>query len=206
MADAKPPRGRFNRYLGPWDALRRWRRSRPFWGGLLTALAGLEIFGTTQMSLSGLTFQLGPTGFLSWLIPAILLACGLLMWITPQQRIFYAVVAVVTAVYSLIGINLGGFLLGAVLGTIGSGLGFAWVPGRQPVGDAPAESGAAGSAPSENTAADDGSDAGGEPDPETSTDDRADGDPAVGPDQDAPASGDTASKGPGAGNRPSRDG
>lgn len=196
MAGAKPPRIRFNRYLGPWDAFRRWRRSRPFWGGLLTGLAGLEIFGTTQMSFSNLTLQLGPTGFLSWLIPVLLFTCGLLMWITPQQRILYAVVAVVAAVYSLIGVNLGGFLLGAVLGTIGSGLGFAWMPGGQPVGQAPSES----------AAADDRSDADGEPDPATSTDDRADGDPAVGPDQDAPASGDTAFKGPGAGNRPSRDG
>jgi hypothetical protein len=145
------------------------------------------------MSFSNLTLQLGPTGFLSWLIPVLLFTCGLLMWITPQQRIFYAVVAVVAAVYSLIGVNLGGFLLGAVLGTIGSGLGFAWIPGRQPVGDA---------------AADDGSDADadGDPDPGTSTDDRAAGDPAVGPDQDAPAPDDTASKGPGASNRPSRDG
>ena len=61
-----------------WRGFRRWRRTRPFWGGLLTALAGLEIFGTTQMSLGGLTFQMGPTGFLSWLIPTILVTCGLL--------------------------------------------------------------------------------------------------------------------------------
>jgi hypothetical protein len=115
-----------------WYGFRRWRRARPFWGGLLTALAGLEIFGTTQMSLSGLTFQMGPTGFLSWLIPAILVTCGLLIWFRPQQRIFYAVVAAVTALFSLIGVNLGGFFLGLMLGAVGSALGFAWVPGAAP--------------------------------------------------------------------------
>jgi hypothetical protein len=88
------------------------------------------------MSLGGLKFQLGPTGFLSWLIPTILAVCGLLLWFTPQQRVFYGVVASITAVYSLIGVNLGGFFVGMLLGVIGGGLGFAWVP-RRPKPDAP---------------------------------------------------------------------
>src|SRR5690349_16005793 len=113
-----------------WRGFRRWRRSRPFWGGLFTVLAGAEVFGTTQATLAGLTLKMGPTGFLAWLIPTILVVCGLLMWLTPQQRIFYAVIAAVTAVYSLIGVNLGGFLIGMLLGITGAALGFAWVPGR----------------------------------------------------------------------------
>lgn len=108
---------------------RPWRRGRPFSGGLLTLLAGVEIFGTTQLGGLGLEFHTGPTGFLSWLIPAILVACGLLMWFSPQQRVFYAVVALVTAVFSLIAVNLGGFLLGMLLGVVGGALGFAWTPG-----------------------------------------------------------------------------
>ncbi|MFG1886124.1 DUF6114 domain-containing protein [Micromonospora sp. NPDC049102] len=111
-----------------WRGFRRWRRSRPFWGGLFTILAGVEILGTTKVSLAGLTLQMGPTGFLSWLIPTILVTCGVLMWLSPAQRIFYAIVGAVTAVYSLIGVNLGGFFIGMVLGMVGSALGFAWVP------------------------------------------------------------------------------
>ncbi|SCG72507.1 hypothetical protein GA0070613_5096 [Micromonospora inositola] len=129
MTTAEPPQSRPNLGRGAWRGFRRWRRTRPFWGGLLTALAGLEIFGTTQKSARGLTFQMGPTGFLSWLIPTILVTCALLMWLRPQQRIFYAVVAAVTVLFSLIGVNLGGFFLGLLLGTVGSALGFAWVPG-----------------------------------------------------------------------------
>nr|WP_239543505.1 DUF6114 domain-containing protein [Micromonospora terminaliae] len=98
----------------------------------------MEIFGTTQMSLNGLTFQMGPTGFLSWLIPAILFACGMLLWFSPQQRMFYSVVAAITALYSMIGVNLGGFFIGLLLGMVGSALGFAWVPRKQPAAE-PAE-------------------------------------------------------------------
>lgn len=127
--------------IGPvgraWRGFRRWRVSRPFWGGLLTLLAGLEIFGTTQMGGDGLRVQMGPTGFLSWLIPTILVVCGLLLWITPQQRLFYAVIAVMTAVFSLVGVNLGGFLIGLLLGVVGGALGFAWTPTRPASGPAP---------------------------------------------------------------------
>ncbi|MFJ8581795.1 DUF6114 domain-containing protein [Micromonospora sp. NPDC093277] len=122
-----------------WRGFRRWRRSRPFWGGLFTVLAGTEIFGSTQATLAGLTLKMGPTGFLAWLIPTILVVCGLLLWLSPQQRIFYSVVAAVTAVYSLIGVNLGGFFLGMLLGIVGAGLGFAWMPSRPAsTGEAPA--------------------------------------------------------------------
>ncbi|MEV4623390.1 DUF6114 domain-containing protein [Asanoa sp. NPDC049573] len=111
-----------------WRGFGRWRRSRPFWGGLLLLLSGTEIFLSTQLSLGGLSFQLGPTGFLSWVIPTILVACGVLAWATPQQRMFYAIVGAVTAVFSLIGVNLGGFFLGLILGIIGAGLVFGWTP------------------------------------------------------------------------------
>lgn len=131
MTTAETQHARPGRVGQAWRDFRRWRRARPFWGGLFTALAGLEIFGTTQMSLNGLTFKMGPTGFLTWLIPAILITCGLLLWFSPPQRIFYSVVAAVTAVYSLIGVNLGGFLIGLLLGMVGSALGFAWVPRKE---------------------------------------------------------------------------
>ena len=45
-----------------WRSFRRWRRSRPFWGGLLTVLAGVEMFASTRMTLNGLSFSSGATG------------------------------------------------------------------------------------------------------------------------------------------------
>ncbi|MEU1607896.1 DUF6114 domain-containing protein [Micromonospora matsumotoense] len=113
-----------------WRSFRRWRRSRPFWGGLLTVLAGVEMFASTRMTLNGLSFSSGATGLYSLLIPSILVTCGLLLWWSPGQRLFYSIVAAVTTIYSLIGLNLGGFFVGLLLGLVGSALGFAWTPVR----------------------------------------------------------------------------
>ncbi|MEK8108969.1 DUF6114 domain-containing protein [Micromonospora sp. M12] len=128
MTTANPSHARPGGPAQVWRLFRRWQRSRPFWGGLLVALAGLEMFASTRMTLDGLSFHSGATGLLSLLIPVILVTCGLLLWFTPAQRLFYSVVAAVTAVYSLIGLNLGGFFVGLLLGIVGSALAFAWTP------------------------------------------------------------------------------
>ncbi|MCG5461060.1 DUF6114 domain-containing protein [Micromonospora sp. MED01] len=128
MTTANPSHARPGGPAQAWRTFRRWQRSRPFWGGLLIALAGLEMFASTRMTLNGLSFHSGATGLLSLLIPIILVTCGLLLWFTPAQRLFYSVVAAVTAVYSLIGLNLGGFFVGLLLGIVGSALAFAWTP------------------------------------------------------------------------------
>ncbi|MGC4866586.1 DUF6114 domain-containing protein [Micromonospora sp. DT53] len=140
MTTANPSHARPGGPAQAWLLFRRWRRSRPFWGGLLVALAGLEMFASTRMTLNGLSFHSGATGLLSLLIPIILVTCGLLLWFTPAQRLFYSVVAAVTAIYSLIGLNLGGFFVGLLLGIVGSALAFAWTPIRQaPPAQRPAE-------------------------------------------------------------------
>lgn len=113
-----------------WQTFRRWQRSRPFWGGLFIALAGVAMFASTRMTINGLSFHSGATGLLSLLIPVILVTCALLLWLSPAQRLFYSVVAAVTSVYSLIGLNLGGFFVGLLLGIVGSALAFAWTPIR----------------------------------------------------------------------------
>ncbi|MEU8410508.1 DUF6114 domain-containing protein [Micromonospora sp. NPDC048842] len=128
MTTANPSHARPGGPAQAWRRFRRWQRSRPFWGGLLIALAGLEMFASTRMTLNGLSFHSGATGLLSLLIPIILVTCGLLLWFTPAQRLFYSVVAAVTAVYSLIGLNLGGFFVGLLLGIVGGALAFAWTP------------------------------------------------------------------------------
>ncbi|MEU4336553.1 DUF6114 domain-containing protein, partial [Micromonospora lupini] len=130
MTTANPSHVRPSGVAQAWRRFRRWRRSRPFWGGLLTALAGVEMFASTRMTLNGLSFHSGATGLLSLLIPVILVTCGVLLWFTPAQRLFYSIVAAVTAVYALIGLNLGGFFVGLLLGIVGSALAFAWTPTR----------------------------------------------------------------------------
>ncbi|HEX6499064.1 MAG TPA: DUF6114 domain-containing protein [Micromonosporaceae bacterium] len=111
-----------------WRAFRRWRRSRPFWGPLLLMLAGVELFFSANLLLGGLQIHFGYEGFLSYLLPLLMLVTGVLIWLTPNQRVFYSIVGTVTAIYSLIGLNLGGWFCGMLLGILGGALSFAWTP------------------------------------------------------------------------------
>jgi hypothetical protein len=70
----------------------------------------------------------GPQSFLGWLIPLALLLCGLLLWFSPAQRAFYGILGAAISVSALIGLNLGGFFIGMLLGIVGGALGFSWTP------------------------------------------------------------------------------
>jgi hypothetical protein len=109
---------------------RHWRRRRPFWGGLLLVLSGLAMFFSANLTLGDLKVHFGQEGYLSYLLPAIMLLCGTLILLTPAQRLFYAVIGLLTALYSLIGLNLGGFGAGMLLGIVGGALAIAWTPVR----------------------------------------------------------------------------
>jgi hypothetical protein len=109
---------------------RRWRRSRPFWGGLLLLIAGLELFLSANLTLGDLEVHMGPEGFLSYLLPLLLVLSGVLTWLTPGQRLFYGILGLLTAVYSFLGLNLGGFGLGMLIGIVGGALVLAWAPTR----------------------------------------------------------------------------
>ncbi len=113
-----------------WRAFRRWRHSRPFWGGLITIISALLYYFSVHLNPTAFTVSFGQQGFLAWLLPLVLLLCGLLAWLTPAQRIFYGVVAAAAAVYGLIAVNLGGFFLGMLVGIVGGALIAAWLPAR----------------------------------------------------------------------------
>jgi hypothetical protein len=94
-------------------------------------LGGAEILSTSVISL-GPTFRVGlggVDGFLGTVIAFVLALCGLLLWFSPGQRVFYSIVAVVLALATFNTINYGGFFIGMLLGIIGGGLAFAWSPG-----------------------------------------------------------------------------
>jgi hypothetical protein len=112
-------------------AFRRWRRTRPFWGGLLLLLAGIELL---LIPLSGLLIRgavklvvyIGIGGVFGVLLGVLLIACGLLLWLNPAHRTFYAIAGVLLAVLSFIASNFGGFFIGMLLGIIGGSMGFGW--------------------------------------------------------------------------------
>lgn len=129
MLLTKPPHtlARF-RASAPWTDFRAWRRQRPFVGALLTVLAGIEMFFSGQLDLGNIHVQVGIEGFQSTIIPIIMVTLGVLTMVTPTHRIFYGVITLAVAVYSLIGLNLGGFFVGMILGSVGGILVVSWIP------------------------------------------------------------------------------
>ena len=107
---------------------RTWRRQRPFVGGLLTALGGVEMFFSGQLDIGRIHVQLGIEGLQATIIPILLVLLGVLAIAMPAHRIFYGVIALAVAVYSLIGVNLGGFFIGMLLSSVGGVLTVAWMP------------------------------------------------------------------------------
>ncbi|MFI2663830.1 DUF6114 domain-containing protein [Micromonospora carbonacea] len=142
MADGDAtPRAAGRSAAGGAGRWRAWRRSRPFWGGLLVALGGVEILATLRAPLP-VILHVGPQGLAGYLVPVILLLCGVLLLAHPPQRLFYALVSLVLALVSWLTSNLGGFFVGMLLALVGGCLAFAWTPagaGRRPA--EPARSG-----------------------------------------------------------------
>ena len=122
---------------------RHWRRQRPFISGVLVMLGGIELFFSGQLDTGNLHIQFGIEGLQATIIPIALVVLGLFAIFQPKQHMFYGIIALVLAVYSLIGVNLGGFIIGMLLASIGSVLVVAWMGPRDPVTDAERKDGKA---------------------------------------------------------------
>jgi hypothetical protein len=113
-----------------WQA---WRRSRPFWGGLLLVLSGLELFA---LPLSGvlvhgairLVIYIGIGGVFGVLIGVLLIVAGLVTWFNPVHKTFYSIAGIVLGLASFPASNLGGLFVGMLLAIIGGAIAFAWTP------------------------------------------------------------------------------
>ncbi|WP_407548521.1 DUF6114 domain-containing protein [Streptomyces sp. Pv4-95] len=125
----------------PWPrrraVFRRWRRTRPFWAGLLLVLGGAELLLVPLSPLTVLV-SLGLGGLAALGIGLALMVAGVFLWCTPSARHYVSVNALILSVLSFAATNLGGFLVGMGLGIAGSAMGFGWKPGRAPDRDAPA--------------------------------------------------------------------
>ncbi len=105
-----------------------WYRRRPVVGGALSILAGFELFFSSQLDLGNIHVQVGIEGLQSTVLPIAMVVLGLLAVLMPQHRIFYGVISLVLAVYTLVGLNLGGFFVGMLLGAVGGILTVSWSP------------------------------------------------------------------------------
>ncbi|MEU5994056.1 DUF6114 domain-containing protein [Spirillospora sp. NPDC047418] len=117
------------------QGFRRWRRTRPFWGGVFAVLGGLELIAIPLAPMPLVVHQ-GMAGVASWLIGALLVTAGVLLWTQPAQRSFYGILAVLLSLASFLTSNFGGFFVGLLLGLVGGALGFAWSPAATDAGAA----------------------------------------------------------------------
>ncbi|MFF4099233.1 DUF6114 domain-containing protein [Streptomyces sp. NPDC001903] len=106
---------------------RQWRRGRPFWGGFFAVLAGAEICALPLAPLK-VMLQQGIAGIPSVLMGIVMIVLGLTAWFSPAQRGLAGVLTTLIATAALVMSNLGGFLIGTLLGILGGGLMFAWQP------------------------------------------------------------------------------
>ncbi|MCX4742398.1 DUF6114 domain-containing protein [Streptomyces antibioticus] len=113
------------------SGFRQWRGRRPFAGGVLLTLAGGEILLTMKAPLP-VILHVGMQGLAGYLLPALMVLCGLLILFNPAQRLFYSVVAVLLSLGTWLTSNIGGFVVGILLGVVGSCLAFGWLPDQEP--------------------------------------------------------------------------
>ncbi|WP_186762723.1 DUF6114 domain-containing protein [Lentzea tibetensis] len=115
--------------LTAWRAFLRWRAGRPFGAGLLVTAAALVILFPpfANVRLGDVVISIRTIGGVSaLLIGVLLLICACSLWLRPQFRLPAGAMAVVLSLVALVTTNLGGFLLGSVLGLLGGALAVAW--------------------------------------------------------------------------------
>ncbi|RPF22969.1 DUF6114 domain-containing protein [Myceligenerans xiligouense] len=146
---------------GRLDAARRafgpWRKERPFVGCVLVILAGLELLLSGPIDVGALAdlvgaegvpnmqLAVGIEGFQATILPLALILLGVLSMVQPVHRIFYGVLILAISVYTLSGVNLGGWIVGFLLGAIGGVVVVSWSPSDRAAAEGrPAEPGPAG--------------------------------------------------------------
>ena len=107
-------------------AFRHWRRSRPFWAGVITLLGAAELIVMPGLSIGGLTIHQGIAGIATWLMGLLMSVMALVMWFQPHLRVIAGIATILFALASFLTSNFGGFLLGMLLGLVGGAMAVAW--------------------------------------------------------------------------------
>jgi hypothetical protein len=112
-------------FVTAWRKFSAWRRGRPFWGAVLSILGGAEILATETIPFS-VVVHIGLLGQLGYVMPILMMLCGVLLLFAPQPRAFYASLVLLASLSTWITSNLGGFFLGMLLGLTGGALVLSW--------------------------------------------------------------------------------
>ncbi|MDT7611769.1 MAG: hypothetical protein QOC83_2817 [Pseudonocardiales bacterium] len=114
-------------HLARLAELRAWTGQRPWLGGALTVLAGLTIVLLPAQGFSVVLLP-GVAGLSGFVIGGLIAACGLFLLFSPQLHGLIGIAAVLLSLVSFVTTNLGGLVVGMLLGIVGGSLGFAWSP------------------------------------------------------------------------------
>lgn len=120
-----PARGRLARFA-------EWRRGRPFVPGLLVLLSGVVIMTPAYLTLriNDLLVMISTLSGVSTLfLGAAQIMFGLGIWLKPATAPYLGVFAILLSLVALPASNIGGFLLGSLLGIFGGAFALAWEPG-----------------------------------------------------------------------------
>lgn len=122
-------RSGFTQWRRSRPSFTQWRRSRPFFAGLLMLLGGVVILTPAYLSLevSNIIIQVSTiSGVSTFIIGALLIACGLMTWFGGGSRILTGVAGIILGIVALPTSNFGGFVLGTLLALVGGALALSW--------------------------------------------------------------------------------
>lgn len=111
------------------ERFRAWRKQRPFLPGLLVILSGVVMLAPAYFTIrvSDLLVMIATiSGVSTLLIGAALIMFGIGMWLQPFAAPYLGVMSILVAIVALPTSNIGGFLVGSLLGIVGGALGLAW--------------------------------------------------------------------------------
>ncbi|GAB7180919.1 DUF6114 domain-containing protein [Kitasatospora sp. Ki12] len=143
-ATVEPRTGHQNPIGWLWRHFRDFRRTRPFWGGLLAMIAGVPIlyFPYAHLTFGGLTIAMSTTaGAGSLIIGVLMIILGLTAWFQPAVRVFGGIATILLTLVSIPVSNLAGFGLALLPGLIGGGLMVSWAPLPEPKAEPTAKAG-----------------------------------------------------------------
>lgn len=111
------------------ERFKAWRKQRPFLPGLLVILSGVVMLAPAYFTIrvSDLLVMIATiSGVSTLLIGAALIMFGIGMWLQPFAAPYLGVMSILVAIIALPTSNIGGFLVGSLLGIVGGALGLAW--------------------------------------------------------------------------------
>ena len=105
-------------------AFRKWRKSRPFWGAVITIVSGLMILWV-PLNLYLSTFLPGSFAIIGLIFGGAITLIGIVSMFFPNASKILGIFTIFLSILSVIG-ALGGFLIGTIVGIIGGSLLMAW--------------------------------------------------------------------------------